>query len=304
MSNSVPPIVQASNDPINTFKQVGAAIRRLFDASVALVAHAKEESSAVPLNSILDLLPLPMVEDDWTSLVGAAHASLVGKIQHSARQFLVDFYAPWNDLPPLFQNDLLAIVIDSHPDRVDWCGILESAPVMWVIRYGVQIHCAILEASSSQPRYPGPLSDADADVLIGVWNMIRASLRMIKLPNEEEVEEINVQLERNAARTVRNLRSDLKQVHGAMKPRTSGVSRGSNTAPKPKRGRGRPKGSQTRDGDVKLWKDYEAAKRTKGSTKSDFVRDRGLKDSEGLAALERGRKAVNDREQRAGKKSD
>jgi hypothetical protein len=60
---------------------------------------------------------------------------------------------------------------------------------------------------------------------------------------------------------------------------------------KSKGNRGRPKGSQTRKDDLKLWGDYQAAHNTTGVSKPEFIRNRGLDAEEGLAALDRGRKA-------------
>jgi hypothetical protein len=72
---------------------------------------------------------------------------------------------------------------------------------------------------------------------------------------------------------------------------------------KPKRGRGRPEGSETRKNDLKLWHDYQAAHRTTRISKAEFVRERGLDAEEGLAALERGRKAPKEPREDSGNKS-
>lgn len=72
---------------------------------------------------------------------------------------------------------------------------------------------------------------------------------------------------------------------------------------KPKRTRGRPQGSITRKSDLKLWSDYRAACRTAKVTKAEFIRDRGLDSEEGLAALDRGRKATKTSPKDAGNKS-
>ena len=58
-----------------------------------------------------------------------------------------------------------------------------------------------------------------------------------------------------------------------------------------KRGRGRQKGSKTEDRDRKLFLDWKAANHATRITKSDFLRERGLPDTD-LAAIERGRKRV------------
>jgi hypothetical protein len=59
-----------------------------------------------------------------------------------------------------------------------------------------------------------------------------------------------------------------------------------------KRGRrGRPPGSKSAARDRKLFEDFRAAKRATGITKSEFLRERGLPQSD-LAAIERGRAQV------------
>jgi hypothetical protein len=56
-----------------------------------------------------------------------------------------------------------------------------------------------------------------------------------------------------------------------------------------KRKRGRPAGSKTKTHDCKLFRDWNAAHRETRMTKKEFLRERGLPQSE-LAAIERGRK--------------
>jgi hypothetical protein len=56
-----------------------------------------------------------------------------------------------------------------------------------------------------------------------------------------------------------------------------------------KRKRGRPSGSRTKAHDCKIYEDWKAARRESGITKSEFVHEKGLPESE-LAAIERGRK--------------
>jgi hypothetical protein len=81
-------------------------------------------------------------------------------------------------------------------------------------------------------------------------------------------------------------------------PDTTPLNRGQAHKPKgnaPKRKRGRPEGSATRDDDLKLWRDWEAAHRQTKCTKTEFVLNRGLDPVEGMAALERGRKAASEK---------
>jgi hypothetical protein len=60
-----------------------------------------------------------------------------------------------------------------------------------------------------------------------------------------------------------------------------------------KRKRGRPAGGKTKEKDSKLYSDWKAARRETGLTKAEFLRERGLPESD-LAAIERGRKQRND----------
>jgi hypothetical protein len=64
--------------------------------------------------------------------------------------------------------------------------------------------------------------------------------------------------------------------------------------------KGRPAGSKTRAHDLKLYSNWKAARRETGVTKAEFLRERGLPESD-FAAIERGRKQANT-ENLAGKK--
>src|SRR4051794_40670161 len=61
-----------------------------------------------------------------------------------------------------------------------------------------------------------------------------------------------------------------------------------------KKKRGRPPGSPTNNtaSDIRLYENFKAAKRETGVTKKDFLRGKGLDDSN-LSAMERGRKAIS-----------
>jgi hypothetical protein len=66
-----------------------------------------------------------------------------------------------------------------------------------------------------------------------------------------------------------------------------------------RRPRGRPPGSDSAADDLKLYLDWKAAQQATGSTKAEFVRERGLPES-AVAAIERGR--AHEKRQSAGQK--
>jgi hypothetical protein len=72
------------------------------------------------------------------------------------------------------------------------------------------------------------------------------------------------------------------------------------TTTKPKRSRGRPAGSATTERDLQLYRDWKTAHQATGITKSEFLREKGLPESD-LSAIERGRAQAR-RKRRPGRK--
>jgi hypothetical protein len=69
---------------------------------------------------------------------------------------------------------------------------------------------------------------------------------------------------------------------------------------KPQRSRGRPAGSDTADRDLQLYKAWKTAHQATGITKAEFLREKGLPESD-LSAIERGRARAKPR-RRPGRK--
>ena len=92
-----------------------------------------------------------------------------------------------------------------------------------------------------------------------------------------------------------------KEVLAAERREVEGTKPMATPKNKPLRGKGRPKGGGTPQTDLKLYQDWQAAKRTTGISKQEFVRERGLDPEEGFASLERGRKASPSNRRTSGK---
>jgi hypothetical protein len=198
-------------DTTHNFDEVRAAVVRLLDASFALVAHASDEHSAIPL-PFTNLLVSRHFADAHAFLQEAACNTVISQNKARAFQLLTALYADWQNLLPLFPGgNLYDIAIASQPIAVDWCGVRAPSPVIWVVNFGLDVMGAIHEASGRfwPDLSGGRLNDADADLLAGRWNAIRALLRTYE-PRDMNV--IMVLVEQGLALAADRLRSAAKQV--------------------------------------------------------------------------------------------